>query len=141
MASELNIDKINNKLGTKTFIDTALETLDNIKILPRAVTTSVNAAGTFTNREIVAITDGSGNATGEIRVHDGATAGGKEIAAGSLQQNTISDAITVQASNNKLYFGDTTFSNTVTVAGQMVVMGGHANFTSTINVTGTLYLG
>ena len=56
MASELNIDKINNKLGTKTFIDTALETLDNIKILPRAVTTSVNAAGTFTNRETVSYT-------------------------------------------------------------------------------------
>jgi len=141
MASELQVGLLKNQTGTKTFIDTSAETIDNIKILPRAVTTAVNAAGTFTNREIVALTDGSGVATGELRVHDGTTTGGKEVAAGSTQLNTITDAVSVNASNNKLYFGDTTFSNTVTVEGYMVVMGGHANFTSTVNVTGTLYLG
>jgi hypothetical protein len=141
MASELNLDKINNKLGTKTFINTVTETIDNIKLLPRAVTTSVNDAGTFTNREIVAIVDGSGVSTGEMRIHDGATVGGKDISAGSLQLNTITGAVSIASNSNKLYFGDTTFSNTVTVEGYMVVMGGHANFTSTVNVTGTLYLG
>ena len=141
MASELQVGLLKNQTGTKTFIDTSAETIDNIKLLPRGVTTAVNDAGTFTNREIVAIVDGSGVSTGEMRIHDGTTVGGKDISAGSLQLNTITGAVSVASNSNKLYFGDTTFSNTVTVQGYMVVMGGHANFTSTVNVTGTLYLG
>ena len=141
MASELQVNLIKNQSGTKTFIDTVNETIDNIKLLPRAVTTAVNDAGTFTNREIVALVDGSGNATGEMRIHDGATVGGKDISAGSLQSNAITGAVNIQRGSNKLYFGNTTFSNTVTVAGEMIVMGGAANFTGTTNITGILYLG
>ena len=141
MASELQVNLIKNQTGTKTFIDTVNETIDNIKLLPRAVTTAVNDAGTFTNREIVAIVDGSGNATGEMRIHDGNTVGGKDISSGSLQLDTVTGAVDIPSNSNKLYFGNTTFSNTVTVAGEMIVIGGAANFTNTTNITGILYLG
>lgn len=141
MPSELQVNLIKNQTGTKTFIDTVNETIDNIKLLPRAVTTAVNDAGTFTNREIVALVDGSGNATGEMRIHDGSTVGGKDISSGSLQLDTVTGAVDIPSNSNKLYFGNTTFSNTVTVAGEMIVMGGAANFTNTTNITGILYLG
>lgn len=141
MPSELQVNLIKNQTGTKTFIDTVNETIDNIKLLPRAVTTAVNDAGTFTNREIVAIVDGSGNATGEMRIHDGSTVGGKDISSGSLQLDTVTGAVDIASNSNKLYFGNTTFSNTVTVAGEMIVIGGAANFTNTTNITGILYLG
>lgn len=95
------------------------------------------------NRELVCIVDGSGNSTGELRLHDGSTTGGQTVSGSSSQSNTITEAITISSGVNKMYFGDTTFSNTVTVSsgGYMVVVGGHANFTSTLNVQGTLYLG
>ena len=141
MPSELQVNLIKNQSGTKTFIDTVNETIDNIKVLPRAVTTAVNDAGAFTNREIVALVDGSGNATGEMRIHDGSTVGGKDISSGSLQLDTVTGAVDIASNSNKLYFGNTTFSNTVTVAGEMIVIGGAANFTNTTNITGILYLG
>jgi hypothetical protein len=53
MASELQVGLLKNQTGTKTFIDTSAETIDNIKLLPRGVTTAVNDAGTFTNRELL----------------------------------------------------------------------------------------
>ena len=141
MPSELQVNLIKNQTGTKTFIDTVNETIDNIKILPRAVTTAVNDAGAFTNREIVALVDSNGNATGEMRIHDGSTTGGKDISSGSLQLDTVTGAVDIASNSNKLYFGNTTFSNTVTVAGEMIVIGGAANFTNTTNITGILYLG
>ena len=52
--------------------------------------------------------------------------------------NSISTAITVTSGNNRLYIGDTTFSNTLTIQGKMVVLDGPINLTATANITGTL---
>ena len=52
--------------------------------------------------------------------------------------NSISTAITVTSGNHRLYIGDTTFSNTLTVQGKLVILDGPINLTSTMNVTGTL---
>ena len=52
--------------------------------------------------------------------------------------NSISAAITVTSGNNRLYIGDTTFSNTLTIQGKLVILDGPINLTSTMNVTGTL---
>lgn len=52
--------------------------------------------------------------------------------------NSISAAVTVTSGNNRLYIGDTTFSNTLTIQGKLVILDGPINLTSTMNVTGTL---
>jgi hypothetical protein len=52
--------------------------------------------------------------------------------------NNISDNITVASGNNRLYIGDTTFSNTLTIQGKLVILDGFINLTSTANITGTL---
>jgi hypothetical protein len=52
--------------------------------------------------------------------------------------NSISDNITVASGNNRLYIGDTTFSNTLTIQGKLVILDGPINLTSTANITGTL---
>lgn len=52
--------------------------------------------------------------------------------------NSISDSITVASGNNRLYIGDTTFSNTLTIQGKLVILDGPINLTSTANITGTL---
>ena len=52
--------------------------------------------------------------------------------------NSISTAITVTSGNNRLYIGGTTFSNTLTIQGKLVILDGPINLTSTMNVTGTL---
>lgn len=58
---------------------------------------------------------------------------------GMQQRNTIGENITVPASQNLIYFGDTTFSGTITVNGQLIIAGGSPDFTSDININGTLY--
>ena len=52
--------------------------------------------------------------------------------------NSISTAITVTSGNNRLYIGDTTFSNTLTIQGKLVILDGPINLTATANITGTL---
>jgi hypothetical protein len=52
--------------------------------------------------------------------------------------NSINAAITVTSGNNRLYIGDTTFSNTLTIQGKMVILDGPINLTGTMNLTGTL---
>lgn len=59
---------------------------------------------------------------------------------GMQQRNVIGENITVPASQNVVYFGDTEFSGTITVNGQLIVAGGSPNFTGgSVNITGTLY--
>lgn len=58
---------------------------------------------------------------------------------GITQQNSLTDIIDVAANENRVYFGDTTFTGDITVAGQMIVAGGSPNFVGDINITGTLY--
>ena len=60
---------------------------------------------------------------------------------GLSQQSTINGDITINSTENRTYFGDTTFTgNSITVAGQMIIAGGSPNFSGgDINITGTLY--
>lgn len=51
---------------------------------------------------------------------------------------TITENITVPASKNVAFFGDTTFSGTITNNGYFTVAHGVANFTGTVNSTGTI---
>lgn len=59
---------------------------------------------------------------------------------GLSQQNSIAGNITINTSENRTYFGDTTFTGDITVSGQMIIAGGSPNFSGgDINITGTLY--
>ncbi len=60
---------------------------------------------------------------------------------GLSQQNLITGNITINTSENRAYFGDTTFTgNSIIVKGQMIIAGGSPNFSGgDINITGTLY--
>ena len=59
---------------------------------------------------------------------------------GLSMQNTINGEITVNTTENRIYFGDTTFTGDITVSGQMIIAGGSPNFSGgSINITGTLY--
>tara|TARA_R100000149_G_C5830426_1_gene106202 strand:- start:6 stop:452 length:447 start_codon:yes stop_codon:yes gene_type:complete len=52
--------------------------------------------------------------------------------------NSISTAITVTSGNNRFQIGDTTFSNSLTIQGKLVILDGPINLTGTANITGTL---
>ncbi len=58
---------------------------------------------------------------------------------GMQQRNVIGESFHVPASQNVVYFGDTEFSGTITVDGQLIVAGGSPDFRSDVNITGTLY--
>jgi len=58
---------------------------------------------------------------------------------GMQQRNVIGESFNVPSSQNVVYFGDTEFSGTITVDGQLINAGGSPNFTGSINITGTLY--
>ena len=54
--------------------------------------------------------------------------------------STVSDSLAISAGTNRMYIGNTTFSNSGTMAGYLVISHGYANFTgaSALNVTGIL---
>ena len=54
--------------------------------------------------------------------------------------NSISENMTVPSSQNVAFFGDTTFSGTITNNGYFTVAHGVANFTGSFNSTGTLHI-
>ena len=54
--------------------------------------------------------------------------------------NSISAAITVASGNNRFFVGPVSFTNTVTLAGKMLVFDGLISTTSTLNITGTLHV-
>ena len=54
--------------------------------------------------------------------------------------NSVSTAETISAGNHRFYVGPVSFSNTVTIAGKMLVFDGILNTTGTINTTGTLHI-
>jgi len=58
---------------------------------------------------------------------------------GMQQRNVIGESFNVPSSQNVVYFGDTEFSGTITVDGQLINAGGSPNFTGSVNITGTLY--
>ena len=59
---------------------------------------------------------------------------------GMQQRNVIGENINVPSSQNLVFFGDTEFSGTINVDGQLIVAGGSPNFTGgSVNITGTLY--
>jgi hypothetical protein len=54
--------------------------------------------------------------------------------------NSVTDSFTVSASDHRFYVGPISFTNTVTIAGKMLVFDGLYNTTGTINITGTLHV-
>jgi len=54
--------------------------------------------------------------------------------------NSISTAETISLGNHRFYVGPISFSNTVTIAGKLLVFDGLLNTTGTINTTGTLHV-
>jgi hypothetical protein len=54
--------------------------------------------------------------------------------------NSVSTAETISAGNHRFYVGPISFSNTVTIAGKLLVFDGLLNTTGTINTTGTLHV-
>lgn len=74
-----------NPDNASSLFQTVIEAPDNFtdynsstkRLQIRRVTQATNDAATYANGEPVAITDGSGNATGVLYIHDGATQGGK----------------------------------------------------------------
>jgi hypothetical protein len=55
-----------------------------------------------------------------------------------VHYNSISENMTIPSSQNVAFFGDTTFSGTITNNGYFTVAHGVANFTGTVNSTGTI---
>jgi microcystin-dependent protein len=74
-----------NPDNANSLFQTIIEAPDNFtdyssatkRLQIRRVTQATNDAATYANGEPVAITDGSGNATGALYIHDGTTQGGK----------------------------------------------------------------
>ena len=54
--------------------------------------------------------------------------------------NSISDSVTISSGNHRFYVGPVSFTNTVTLAGKMLVFDGLLSTTSTLNITGTLHV-
>ena len=54
--------------------------------------------------------------------------------------NSVTDSLTVSASDHRFYVGPVSFTNTVTIAGKMLIFDGLYNTTGTINITGTLHV-
>jgi hypothetical protein len=75
---------------------------------------------------------------------DYATAAQGATADSALQNiehaNSINTAETISSGYNRFYVGPVSFSNTVTIAGKMLVFDGLYNTTGTINITGTLHV-
>lgn len=57
---------------------------------------------------------------------------------GFAQFNSVSEAVTIQANTNAMFFGDVTFQNTVTVNGNLVVIGGDIDFQGDVDIVGSL---
>ena len=58
---------------------------------------------------------------------------------GMQQRKLIGESFNVPSSQNIVFFGDTEYSGTITVDGQLINAGGSPNFTGSVNITGTLY--
>jgi len=54
--------------------------------------------------------------------------------------NSVTTAETISAGNHRFYVGPVSFTNTVTIAGKLLVFDGLLNTTGTINTTGTLHV-
>ena len=54
--------------------------------------------------------------------------------------NSVSTAETISSGNHRVYVGPVSFSNTLTIAGKMLVFDGLLNTTGTINISGTLHV-
>jgi len=54
--------------------------------------------------------------------------------------NSVSTAQTISSGQHRMYVGPMTFSNSVTVAGKLLIFDGLYNTTGTINITGTLHV-
>ena len=54
--------------------------------------------------------------------------------------NSVSTAETISAGDHRFYVGPVSFSNTLTIAGKLLVFDGLLNTTGTINTTGTLHV-
>lgn len=57
---------------------------------------------------------------------------------GFAQLTSVSEAVTIDSGTNAMFFGDVTFQNTVTVNGNLVVIGGDIDFQGDVNIVGSL---
>jgi len=87
-----------------------------------------------------------GTAGQVLKVNTGATAleFADESGGGGLSDlehaNSVTTAETISSGNHRFYVGPVSFSNTVTIAGKLLVLDGLLNTTGTINTTGTLHV-
>lgn len=99
---------------------------------------SLNAADLGSNNGVTDATDGyvlTADGTGGTAWE--AVSGGGGLS--DLEHaNSISTTQTVASGQHRFYVGPVSFSNTVTIAGKMLVFDGLLNTTGTINTTGTL---
>jgi hypothetical protein len=54
--------------------------------------------------------------------------------------NSVTTEETISSGNHRFYVGPVSFTNTVTIAGKMLIFDGLLNTTGTINTTGTLHV-
>jgi len=77
-------------------------------------------------------------------VTDYATAAQGATADSALQNiehaNSVTTAETISSGNHRFYVGPVSFTNTVTLAGKMLIFDGLYNTTGAINITGTLHV-
>ena len=86
------------------------------------------------------ITFASALATGDLVVIEAREPSASDPVDRVLHYNTITENMTVPSSQNVAFFGDTTFSGTITNNGYFTVAHGTANFTGSFNSTGTLHI-
>lgn len=86
------------------------------------------------------ITFASALATGDLVVIEAREPSASDPVDRVLHYNTITENMTVPSSQNVAFFGDTTFSGTITNNGYFTVAHGVANFTGSFNSTGTLHI-
>lgn len=84
------------------------------------------------------VTFASALATGDLVVIESREPSASDPVDRVVHYNTISENMTVPSSQNVAFFGDTTFSGTITNNGYFTVAHGVANFTGTVNSTGTI---
>lgn len=86
------------------------------------------------------ITFASALATGDLVVIESREPSASDPVDRVVHYNTITENMTVPSSQNVAFFGDTTFSGTITNNGYFTVAHGVANLTGSFNSTGTLHI-
>jgi len=129
--------------GSGTVTSVAVSGSDGIEVDSGSPITSSGTITLGINATILSTHLGLGTAATTAST-DYATAAQGATADTALQDiehaNSVTTAETISAGNHRFYVGPVSFSNTVTIAGKMLVFDGLLNTTGTINTTGTLHI-